>query len=323
MSDQAQIRILMLVENCPFPQDVRVFFEAQALLANGYQVSVISPAGPDQPLREDIDGLHVFRYPGPSPASSFFGYVWEYGYSLIAMFTISLFVAIRPGFDVIHAANPPDTAVFIALFYKLFGKLLIYDHHDLAPELYVARFDGNNHKTIYNALLWLEKLSCRFADHVITTNQSYKVLEMDRGHVPEERITIVRNGPDLNWKDFTGPDLQLWANRGAILGYAGTMGTQDGIDYLLRAIRCLIDLGRKDFYCVLVGDGNALPGLRLMAEEMGLTNYLVFSGWVDHGEVARILSAADICLAPEPSNPYNDRSTMIKLWNIWCWESLL
>jgi len=303
----------MLVENRPFPQDVRVLPEAQALLAAGYQVSVISPKGPNQLLRENMGGLHVFRYPAPTPASNFVGYLWEYGFSLLAMFVLSVFVWIRPGFDIIHSANPPDTAVFIALFYKLFGKRFIFDHHDLSPELYNARFGSENHKFIYSALLWLEKLTCRVADHVISTNQSYKELEIQRGHVSEERTTIVRNGPDLSWFKSIVPDPILLGKSKVIIGYAGTIGLQDGVDYLLRALQCLIGLGRTDFFCVLLGDGDALPKLKLMAEDMGLAKYLMFSGWVDHARVASNLSAVDICVSPEPSNPYNDRSTLIKV----------
>lgn len=306
-------RVLILVENRPFPQDVRVLPEARALVDAGYQVSVISPTAPKQALREYIDGIYVFRFPSAPDSRNFFGYLWEYGYSLLAMFTLSLLVWIRPGFDVIHAANPPDTAVFIALFYKLFGKRFVFDHHDLAPELYRARFNNKGHKFIYAVLLWLERLSCQNADHVIATNQSYKELEVQRGHVPETCITIVRNGPDLSWLKTIDPDPYLQEKSEVIIGYAGTMGVQDGVDYLLRALQCLIDLGRTDFYCVLVGDGEALPKLKLIAEEMRLANYLLFSGWVDRASVARYLSAADICVAPEPSNQYNDASTMIKI----------
>jgi glycosyltransferase involved in cell wall biosynthesis len=313
MKQAIRKRVLILVENRPFPQDVRVLPEARALVDAGYQVSVICPTAPKQALREYIDGIYVFRFPAAPDSRNFFGYLWEYGYSLLAMFTLSLLVWIRPGFDVIHAANPPDTAVFIALFYKLFGKRFVFDHHDLAPELYRARFNNKGHKFIYAALLWLERLSCQNASHVITTNQSYKELEIQRGHVPETCITIVRNGPDLSWLKPVDPDPYLQDKSEVIIGYAGTMGVQDGVDYLLRALQCLIDLGRTDFYCVLVGDGEALPKLKFIAEEMRLANYLLFSGWVDRASVARYLSAADICVAPEPSNQYNDASTMIKI----------
>ncbi len=307
-------RVLMLLENCSYPRDDRVRQEARTLAVAGYQVSVICPLDPGQPWREILDGVRVYRFPAPPPANSFLGYLWEYGYSMAATFALSLLVLLREGFDVVHAHHPPDTFVFIAAFYKLFGKRFVYDHHDLAPEMYYARFGGSGNRLVYHALVLLEKLSCRLADHVIATNQSYKRVEMQRGHVPEERITIVRNGPDLNRLRPTEPDPDLRRMGKTIIVYVGVMGFQDGVDYLLRALQHLVyNLGRTDFFCVLVGAGDASPGLESLTEQLDLAHYVSFTGWVGYTEVARYLSAADIGVAPEPSNSYNDRSTAVKI----------
>jgi glycosyltransferase involved in cell wall biosynthesis len=223
-------------------------------------------------------------------------------------------VLLREGFDIIHVHNPPDTFVFIAAFYKLLGKRFVYDHHDLAPELYYARFGGTGNPLIYNVLILLEKLSCQLADRVIATNQSYKTVEVRRGHVPEERITVVRNGPDLNLVRPMEPYPNLRQRGRTIINYVGRTASQDGVDYLLRALRHLIcALDRTDFFCVIVGSGDALPDLQSLAEQLGLADHVLFTGWLEHAEAIRYISTADICVAPEPSNPYSDRSTTIKM----------
>jgi len=307
-------RVLMLLEKGPYPEDCRVHREARALAAAGYQVSVICPAARGQAWRELLDGVRVYRFPAPPAANSLLGYLWEYGYSMAATFVLSLLVFWREGLDVVHAHNLPDTFVFIAAFYKLLGKRFVYDHHDLGPEMYYARFLGNGNRLAYHALVWLEKLSCQLADQVIAANQSYKTVEMQRGHVPENRITIVRNAPDLNRLRPTEADLDLRQKGKAIIVYVGVMGFQDGVDHLLKALQHLLyDLGRTDLLCVLVGAGQALPSLKSLTAQLGLADYVLFTGWVEYTEVARYLSAADICVAPEPSNPYNDRSTMEKI----------
>src|SRR5262249_35855187 len=157
-------------------------------------VSVICPAAAKQRWQEIVNGVHVYRFPAAPPANGVLGYLWEYGYSMTAIFVLSFLVLVRRGFDVIHTHNPLDTLVLIAAFYKLFGKRFIYDHHDLAPEMYNVRFPGRSNALLYKLLVWFEIFSCRLANHVIATNQSYKAMEMQRGRVPEERITIVRNG---------------------------------------------------------------------------------------------------------------------------------
>jgi glycosyltransferase involved in cell wall biosynthesis len=307
--------VLMLLENSHYPQDTRVSREARALTSAGYQVSVISPAMRGQSWHESLDSVCVYRFPLPLLGNGFLGYLWEYGYSMLTTFVLSLLVYLRKRFDVIHAANPPDTFVLIAAFYKLLGVRFVYDHHDLSPEMYQARLDGRGSRLVYHALILFEKLSCRLADHVIATNQSYRTVEMQRGYVPEERITVVRNGPDLNRFRPTEPDTELRQKGQIIIGYAGIMGFQDGVDYLLRALQHLVyDLGRSDFFCVIIGGiGDARASLKVLATELGLDKYIWFTGWVSNDSYIRYLSTADICVDPDPSNPFNDRSTMIKM----------
>ncbi len=314
MKASAGKRVLMLLENSVYPRDVRVRREALALTEAGYRVTVISPAAAGMRCHEFIDEVHAYRFPMFVRGQGFLGYLWEYGYCTAMSFLISLWVFVRHGFDVVHAHNPPDAFVFIAAFYKLFGRKFVFDHHDLSPEMYYARFTGSGNRLVYRTLVWLEKISCRLADHVIATNESYRAVEMDRGKVAPQRVTVVRNGPDLDRRKPVAPDEQLRRKAPTIIGFAGVMGYQDGVDYLLRALRHLIhDLGRSDFYCVLVGRGDALEMLKALAAELQLEDHVRFTGYVSEEDFALYLSTADICVAPDPSNAFTDRSTMLKI----------
>jgi len=308
-------RVLMLIENNSYPQDQRVRHEARALVDAGYQVSVISPAKRGQRWRETIDRVHVYRYPAPAESSGILAYLFEYGYSTVAMFVLSVLVYLREGFDVIHTANPPDTLVLVVGVYKLLGKRFVYDHHDLVPELYCTIFPDRRNRLMHRALLMLEKLSLRLADHVIATNQSYRVMEMERGRVPADRITIVRNGPELKSRQVAEAFPELRQKGKTIISYLGVMGFQDGVDYLLRALHHLIhDLGRTDVFCVLIGGlGSAQPSLKRLVTELGLDDYVWFTGWVTDTDLRRYIASADLCVDPDPSNPFNDRSTMTKM----------
>lgn len=314
MKASANNRILMLLENQPYPQDHRVRREANALAAAGYRVSIICPSSGEQRWRETVDNVRVYRFWAPSPVNSFLGYLWEYGYSTAACFAISLLVFFSEGFDVVHAHNPPETLVLIAAFYKLFGKRFVFDHHDLSPEMYRARFPDGGSAIVYHALIWLERLTCVVADHVIATNDSYKKVEIERDCVPDECITIVRNGVEAQRDSQIRPDPDLRKKANTIIGFVGVMGFQDGVDYLLRALGHLLrDLGRSDFYCVLIGDGDAWASLRTLARQLCLEEYVCFTGTMHGDDLLRYLSAADICVDPDPANAYNDRSTMIKM----------
>ncbi len=306
----------MLVENNAYPEDVRVLHSARTLTEAGYLVSVICQSRPNRPPREVLAGVQIYRYALPVFGTGFVAYILEYSYSLLEMFLLSIRVWRESGFDIIHAANPPDTAVLIAAFYKILGKRFIFDQHDLSPEIYLLKFGNKNgiRGLIYWALLFLEGLSCRLADHIIAPNESYKVLEMDRDKVPPERITVVRNGPDLDKMAPAYPLPNIGREGRKTLLYLGVIGFQDGVDFLLRALHHLkYQLGRSDFLCVIAGDGDALPGLKMQAVELALGDFVLFPGWIESAEVPGYISTADICVAPEPSNDLNDRSTIVKI----------
>jgi len=229
------------------------------------------------------------------------------------MFLLSLLVSIRQGFDVIHAHNPPDTLALLAAPYKLLGRRFVFDHHDLAPEMYEARFP-NGRRSVSRALRFFERLSFRLADHVIATNESYRAIALERGGLPPRRVTVVRNGPDLDRLRSVPGDPALRRKAGTILAYAGAMGRQDGVDYLIRALDHLVHaLGRRDVYCVIVGTGEAVAGLQRLTAELGLGSHVWYAGGVSDAGLVRYLCTADICLDPDPSNPFTDRSTMIKM----------
>jgi glycosyltransferase involved in cell wall biosynthesis len=308
-------RVLMLVENNSYPKDPRVRREAEALAKAGYMVSVISPAEKQQGYHARINGVEVCRFPAPPPANTLGTYLYEYAYSMMAMSILTFWIFIRHGFDVIHVANPPDTLALVAAPYKLLRKRLVFDHHDLTPELYYARFLQSGKPWVYRVLIWCEKVSCLLADHILATNESYKAIEISRDSVSEASITIVRNGPELKKREPDEPDQEVRQRAGTIIVYAGILGVQDGVDFLLRALRHLVfDLTKSDLLCLVIGKGDAQPALERQAEELSIADHILFTGWIDDPDrYHRYIASADICVDSSPSNAYNDRCTTIKM----------
>lgn len=313
MSEKAP-RILMLLENNPYPNDPRVRKEAETLVGAGYQVMIICQSKKGQPRTENVRGVDVYRYPAPPEYVGLLGYMLEYGYSLTAAFLYSIIVWFRRGFDLIHAHNPPEIYVLIALLFKPFGVKFVFDHHDLSPEVYQAKSGGKGSRLVHQTLLWLERLTLTSADHVIATNQSYKRIEMERGGLNSDQITIVRNGPDLSRMRRIEPVPEVREKADFILGYAGEMHVQDGLDYLLRALAHLrYDLKQSNFYCILMGNGSQIENLKALAAELGISEQIEFTGRLSGENYIHHLSSVDIFLDPDPSNSFNDHSTMIKI----------
>jgi len=305
--------VLILVENLPVPFDRRVWQEACTLRDAGWTVSVICPTGKGCEKKfETIDDIHVSRYRLPLEASGAKGYALEYGAALFWSFLLSLRVLFTRGFDVVHACNPPDLFFLIGGFYKLFGKKFVFDHHDLNPELYEAKFGRRDF--LYRLLLRLERWTFRTADVSIATNESYRRIALERGGMHPDRVFVVRSGPDLERLKIQPPDESLKRGRNHLVGYVGVMGRQEGIDLLLHAVRVVVQCyAREDVHFGLVGGGTSLEEMRELAHDLGVAQYVTFTGRVPDAELLAMLNTADVCVNPDRACALNDKSTMNKI----------
>lgn len=307
-------RVLILVENLPCPFDRRVWQEATTLAANGYEVSIICPTGKGFEKKfEVINGIHIYRYNLPLEANGLSGYLLEYSAALFWIFVLSLRVLLTRGFDVIHACNPPDLLFLIGVFHKaIFRKCFVFDHHDINPELYEAKFGRRDF--FYSVIKKLERWSFKFADISIATNESYKKIAIERCGMSEDKVYVVRSGPKLdNWR-ITPPNEALKKGRKYLVGYVGVMGQQEGIEYLLQAAHHIVHkLGRNDVQFALVGGGPMLESMRTMSRTLGLDDYVTFTGRAPDAQLLETLNTADVCVNPDVANEMNDKSTMNKI----------
>jgi glycosyltransferase involved in cell wall biosynthesis len=307
--------ILILVENLSVPFDRRVWQESCALRDAGFQVTVICPVGANQDREKEIvlDGVRILRYPLRPAAGGPFGYLREYTLALWHILRLAIKVRREGPVDAVHACNPPDLLFLIALALRPSGARFVFDHHDLVPELFVSRFSG--HKGFLHTMTrFVERLTFACADGVISTNESYRQVAIERGKVARDRVVVVRSAPDLTQFVHRDSDSGLRRGKPYLLAYLGVMGPQDGVDYALRALHLLRDkIGRDDFHCVFMGAGDAYDEMVTLSEQLGLADVVEFPGRVPDEFVQRCLSTADVCLSPDPFNPLNNVSTMNKV----------
>ena len=307
-------RVLIVVENLPVPIDRRVWLEATTLTQAGYHVSVICPTGRgwDKPY-EEIEGVHIYRYPEPPEAhTGAKAYAVEYGLALKHMFRLAKVVKKEQGFDVIHGCNPPDLIWLLALRYKASGVKYLFDHHDVCPELFEAKFGKKGF--LYNVMLWWERMTFATAKVSIATNESFKKIAIRRGRMKPEDVFIVRSAPRIEKFELRDPDPTVRRGAKTVLGWVGVIGQQEGLDLLVQAVDHLVQqMGIGDLHVIIVGFGPHQAEVEKDVAAHGLSDYFTFTGAQYGEDLLRILNSIDIGVSPDPKNAMNDISTMNKV----------
>jgi len=278
----------------------------------GYQVSVLSPRTKSYRKRHEIlEGIHIYRHPMFAEANSPAGYVCEYAFSLLWEFLYAWWIFFQRGFHVIQGCNPPDDIFLIALPFRLFGVKYIFDHHDATPELYLSKYGKEN--LLYKFQAWLERATYSASDVVIATNESYRKLAVNRGGVDPGDVFVVRNGPDLDRFKLVPEQPNLKWGKRHLVGYVGTMSSQEGLDILIEVAARIREQGRTDVHFTCVGGGPALPALRELVRRKQLENMFNFTGRIPDRDLLEILSTSDVCVNPDRPCEMNNISTMIKI----------
>ena len=307
-------KVLIIVENLPVPFDRRVWMEATTLQKAGYEVSVISPTGNgfDKDY-EIIEQIHIYRHPLPPEESSVIGYLREYSWAINWQFRLAQRVWRERGFDVIHICNPPDLLFLVAAWFKLFhGISIIFDHHDLSPEMYEAKYRRRD--IFYHGLRWAERLTYATADMVISTNESHREVALKRGHKKPEKVFVVRSAPDLSRFRRMPPNPNYRRGRNYLIGYMGVMGEPEGIDYLLRMVYYIVyKKNRSDIHFMLIGSGPMAEKLKDLSKELKVNEFVEFTGFKQGEELLERLSSCDVCVEPSPTSAYNENCTMNKI----------
>jgi glycosyltransferase involved in cell wall biosynthesis len=303
----------MLVENMSVPTDRRVWAEARALVSLGYRVSVVCPRGTSRDLdeKETLEGVTIHRFRHREAKAGPWSYLREYGSALRDMRRLARAIDRERRVDVVHLCNPPDVLFLAVGRFRRRGVPVVFDHHDLVPELYEARF-GRRSGVLYRAAVTFERLTFRAADVVLSPNESYRRIAIERGGKSPEDVFVVRIAPDLARFRAVTPDPELRRGKRHLIAYAGTIGPQDGVDHALRALAALGER-RKDWHAVFAGSGDSRDEAIALANDLALADRVEFPGHIEDGDLIRLLSSADVCLSPEPRNPLNEASTMIKV----------
>jgi glycosyltransferase involved in cell wall biosynthesis len=302
--------VTMLLENNPYPEDVRVRSEAESLAAAGHDILVVAPRGRGQPRRQRINGVNIVRFRLPDGSRhGAAGFVAEYLVAGLALHSAAARGLVR-GATVLHIHNPPDILFPAGALYRLAGRRVIFDHHDLFPETAQLKIASPIAARLARVC---QRLTFAVAHDVLATNASYAELACRVGRKSLESVTVVRNGPPAAWTRMQRPP------RGGLLNpiklaYLGAISAQDGVDGLAPVLASVRRLQPSvEVHLTVIGDGDSRPDLERAFAEHGVLDHVTFTGRVPPAQVPELLQGVDACVDPAPDTFVNAHSTMTKI----------
>lgn len=299
----------MLLENDLYPQDVRVRYEAQSLTRAGYRVHVIAPRGRGQARRERVEDVEVERFWLPMEhRGRVRDLLWEYSVAHAQLYGRGV-RAVLQGANVLHVHNPPDTLFVPAVLGRLVGCRLVFDQHDLFPDLFAAKF---GQRRVLGLVRAAQRASLRLADLVLVTNESQRKTALTAG-ARAEAVVVVRNA--LRRAELApGRASRPGSLDDPRLVYVGAMESQDGVEHLPWLLQTLVgEYQLSGTRLTVVGYGSARAPLERDLIKLGLIDRVTFTGRIEHQDVLQITADADICIDTAECTELNHRTTMVKV----------
>jgi glycosyltransferase involved in cell wall biosynthesis len=303
------MKICMLVYAF-YESDTRVLQYAKLLAARGNIVDVIALQREGAPRFEVLDGVNVHRIQKRDVNErSRFAYLFR----VLRFFLVSAFVLAKKHFsrryDVIHIHSVPDFLVFAAAVPKILGAKIILDIHDILPEFYASKFGVRADSLGFEVMVWVERVSIRFSDHVIVANHLWRKRLLSRS-VPAEKCTVFLNYPDPVLFHHHAPSPP---NGKFLILYPGTLNFHQGVDVALRAFaRIAGEIPDAEFQ--VYGEGPARPELMRLRDELGLSDRVQFRNFLPVCEIAKIMSTAHLAIVPKrASSKFGNEAASTKI----------
>jgi glycosyltransferase involved in cell wall biosynthesis len=294
-----------------YDTDNRVLRYATALAERGDEVDVVALRRPGQSRQAVSNGVHLFRIQERArDEKAALSYLLKIVWFLARSAGLVAFRHLRRPYDLVHVHNVPDFLVFAAIVPKLFGGRIILDIHDVLPELYAGKFGVESNSTVFKALVIAERLSCRFADHVLVANHIWHERLVARS-VPVSRCTAFLNYPDLRIFKPRSHDSERDDKKFIIL-YPGSLNRYQGVDVAVRAFALALGaLPNAEFH--IYGEGPARPELNDLVQDLGLQDRVFLHDPLPIDQIARVMAGSHLAVEPKQAIGFSNEALSTKI----------
>ncbi len=302
-------RVLMLL-HAHFPDEPRVAAEVRAAVAAGFEVDVVALRRQGEPAEGEAEGARLIRLPVRHRRGvGVLRLVKEY-LAFTALATIAAArLSRRRRYDIVQVHNPPDFLVVAALVPKLLGARVVFDVHDLSPDMFTMRFENAPEGVAHRLLRLVERAAAAFADEVVTVHEPYKQELAGRG-VPEDKITVVMNS--LDERLMPDPATRQAKGDSFRVVYHGTVTPHYGVGLIVEAAAA-VKTRHPDLVVDVYGEGDAVPAIAAQARQLGLEDVVHLNPALPQGEVLHAVQSASVGVVPNMPTRLNRFALSTKL----------
>jgi glycosyltransferase involved in cell wall biosynthesis len=206
---------------------------------------------------------------------------------------------IRRRYAVIDVNSLPDFLIFAPIVARWMGAKLILDLHEITPEFYMSKYGIAENSWTIRLLAWLEKISVRFADRVITINEPIEDLLVGRGLERSKSIVMMNAADEARFAAAsTAPVLVASADRDKfVMMYHGTLTNIYGLDIALEAL-ALAHHEMPGAELWILGAGSEKDGLAELAQARGVASKVRLLGQVPASEIPGWLKQCHMGILP-------------------------
>jgi glycosyltransferase involved in cell wall biosynthesis len=293
-----------------YETDNRVLRYASTLAKRGDHVDVFALRRKGKPAEEVMEDVHVHRLQERVlNEKSQLSYAWRICQFLVrAAIQVSRF-DLRERYDILHIHSVPDFMVLAGLVPKLRGTPVVLDIHDILPEFYASKFDSGKQSRLFKALVGVERVSCRFASHVIIANDIWRDRLLSRSLSPD-KCSVVLNSPDRSI--FTRSGNGHPKNGKFLMLYPGSLNWHQGIDIAIRAFAKISKLApQAEFH--IYGDGPSKPDLLKLVRELGVERQIKMPSARSLREIAQIMETANLGIVPKRKDNFGNEAFSTKI----------
>jgi glycosyltransferase involved in cell wall biosynthesis len=307
-------RRALFVTHSYYLRDTRPLRHATALAEAGWDVEVLCARDRGEPKRERVGAITIRRLPSTRRRGSKVRYAFEYASFGAMAWAAMASLHARRRYDLVYVFSIPNILVRTAMIPRMGRARVILDVRDPMPEFFMSKYDLPIHHRLVRALLAEERVSCRYADHVVTVHDAMKTLLLRTG-IGADKIGVVMNAPDPRVFAADPSSGSRDPDDRTIL-YAGTVAGRYGIDRVVRAAAQLKDEIPR-LRVRIVGDGDAVPGLTGLASELGVADRVSFDGPQTLDRIPEVIRSSWVGAQPHPDDPLMRYSLSTKLLE-WC-----